>query len=75
MDGAEIIMTNFLLCVLIATVAQGFSIQTLVLKPDSKVERPAVGVLMIEGAVLGSVLYGLIKFFIWLFDNYGAGLL
>jgi hypothetical protein len=68
-------MTNFLLCVLIATVAQGFSIQTLILKPDSKVERPAVGVLMIEGVVLGSVLYGLIKFFVWLFDNYGSGLL
>ena len=69
------IMTNFLLCVLIATVAQGFSIQTLILKPDSKVERPAVAVLMIEGVVLGSLLYGLIKFFVWLFDNYGSGLL
>ncbi len=68
-------MTNFLLCVLIATVAQGFSIQTLILKPDSKVERPAVAVLMIEGVVLGSLLYGLIKFFVWLFDNYGSGLL
>ena len=75
MNGAEIIMTNFLLCVLIATVAQGFSIQTLILKPDSKVERPAVAVLMIEGVVLGSLLYGLIKFFVWLFDNYGSGLL
>ena len=75
MDGAEIIMTNFLLCVLIATVAQGFSIQTLVSKPDSKVERPSVAVLMIEGVVLGSVLYGLIKFFVWLFDNYGSGLM
>jgi hypothetical protein len=68
-------MTNYLLCVLIATVAQGFSIQTLILKPNLKLERPTVVVLMIEGVALGSVLYGLIKLFTWLFENYSPALL
>ena len=67
-------MTDFLLCVLIGTVAQGLNILTGMLRQDAKIERHAVGILMFEGVVLGSLLYGLIRLAVWIKDNFGPAL-
>ncbi len=66
-------MTDFLLCVLIATVAYGIDI--LSRTAPAKVEREAVGLVMIVGLVMGGVLYGLVKLAGWLIGKYGTGLL
>lgn len=67
-------MTDFLLCVLIATVARGFDILSVAVQSDKKkVEREAFGLIMIAGIVLGSVLYGLLKLAGWLVGEYGSG--
>ena len=69
-------MTNYLICVLIGTVAYGIDVLSLAVQSDKKkIEREAVGVVMIMGLVMGGLLYGLIILAGWLFDKYGSGLL
>jgi hypothetical protein len=72
MDGAKATMTNFLLCVLIATVAFGFDFLNDVVQSDGKeYRRQAGGILMLVGLLMGGVLYGLLKLAGWIIGEYG----
>ena len=68
-------MTNFLICVLIGTVAYGIDILAWHVQSGDKKENHAVGWIMITGVIMGSLLYGLIRLAGWLFNEYGSGLL
>ena len=73
MDAAGETMTDFLLCVLIGTVATGFSHLSIQADRDD-VGAEAPGILILGGLLFGGILYGLLRLIVWLIGRYGGGL-
>jgi hypothetical protein len=71
MDGAEGIMTEYLLCVLIAAVAYLTDVVTSL----EHREREGVAYVVLGALLLGGVLYGFLKLIGWLVTKYGGGLI
>ena len=67
-------MTDFLLCVLIATVATGISHLSIQAEQD-EVGPEAPGILILGGLLFGGILYGLLRLIVWLIGRYGGGLI
>ena len=71
-------MTEYLLCVLIVTVAYLIDVVTQVASsPESERQRGGrepVGIIVFFMLLLGGILYGLLKLIGWLIAKYGGGL-